>query len=99
MPEMILRAEYCIQVEKDPDSDGFFANFIWDPNTRGYGSNYLSAMLCLILIVAEAEDLDLSEQADDIIGSAAVMNLDIEAALERRYGGRIDYLPNRKLSR
>ena len=99
MPEMILRAEYTIQVEADPDSDGFFANFIWDPNTRGYGSNYLSAMLCLILIVAEAEDLDLSEQANDIVGSAAVMNLDLEKALERRYGGRIDYLPNAKISR
>jgi hypothetical protein len=74
--------DLTVSVVRDDDTDGFFAYFAWDPDTRGWGSNLHSAILCLILVVAENEGVDLSEQAGNIVISSAVHNAGLEDALE-----------------
>lgn len=85
--------EYTVVFTPNEDEvvGGFFAHFVWDPDTRGHGSTELSALLCLTLVVAENEGIDLGEQAGDLVISLAMPNTDLEEALEKRYGGRIDY--------
>lgn len=83
--------------EEDPEVGGFFASFA-DGWGRGFGSTELSAMFSLILLYAGNEGIDLSEQAGDIVVSSAIHNNKLESALERRYGGRIDYDPTKSLS-
>jgi len=91
---------YTVPNTEDPGMGGYFAYTSRDMRGwRGYGNTRLAAIFCLILLIAEQNGVDLSEQAGDIVMSSAVNNLDLEKALERRYGGRIDYLPDRKLSR
>lgn len=83
MPET---ARYTICITEDADSDGVFAHFVWDPSTRGYGTTDLSAIFCLLLVEAEQKEVDLSEQAGDIVISQAVKNDSLEQALARHYG-------------
>jgi len=97
-----MNEQYTIDITQnteDPSVGGYFAAFVWDPGTRGFGHTKLSAVLSLVLVTAESYEEDLSEQAGDIVGSAAIQNIALEKALERRYGGRIDYIPDHKLTR
>lgn len=90
----------CVAVTpntEDPEVGGFFASFV-DGWGRGFGFSELEAVFNLVLLKAENEDLDLSAQAGDIITSTAIPNVAVEKALERRYGGKIDYHPNHPLS-
>ncbi len=75
---------------EDPEVGGFFASFLggWG---RGHGSTEESAMFSLVLLYAENEGIDLSEQANDVVGCSAIHNDKLEQALGRRYGGDVEY--------
>lgn len=87
--------QYTIEVvtnDEDPDVGGFFAFFVWDPETRGHGSTQMSAILCLVLVTAENYQEDLSEQAGDIVINSSIQNTKLEEALGKHYGGTIKYV-------
>lgn len=71
--------------DEDPEVGGFFAEFAggWG---RGHGSTQVSAMFSLVLLYAEQQEIDLSEQVQDLISSWAVSNAKLEQGLERHYG-------------
>ena len=82
---------------EDPEIGGFFASFV-DGWGRGFGFTELQAIAALALLKAENDEETWEGFAGDLIVTTVVANVDLEAALERRYGGRIDYHPNRPLS-
>jgi len=82
---------------EDSEIGGFFASFI-DGWGRGFGFTELQAITALALLKAEQEEEVWEGFAGDLISTTVIRNRDIEKALERRYGGRIDYDFNQTLS-
>lgn len=83
--------------EEDPEIGGFFASFA-DGWGRGFGFTELEAIFNLVLLKGEQEEEKWPSQAGDVVTSTVVPNPALEQALERRYGGRIDYDPTKPLS-
>lgn len=82
---------------EDPEIGGFFAWFI-DGWGRGFGFTELQAIATLVLLKAEQEEENWDGFAGDVVTSTVVKNVNIENALERRYGGRVDYDTTKTLS-
>jgi len=82
---------------EDPDIAGFFASFV-DGWGRGFGYTQLQAIAALVLLKAENDGETWDGFAGDLISTPVILNSHIEQALERRYGGRIDYNKNKTLS-
>jgi hypothetical protein len=75
---------------EDPDVGGFFASFV-DGWGRGHGFTELEAVFNLVLLKGEQEEESWPSQAGDVVVCGTIPNVAIEKALERRYGGRIEY--------
>ena len=78
--------------EEEPEIGGFFASFI-DGWGRGFGYTKLQSIAALVLLKAENDEEVWEGFAGDLISTPVIRNSNIEQALERRYGGRIDYRP------
>lgn len=75
---------------EDPEVGGFFASFA-DGWGRGHGFTVLEAMFNLILLKGEQESENWDAQAGDVVTTTTITNAALERALERRYGGTIQY--------
>ena len=75
---------------EDPEVGGFFASF-FDGWGRGHGFTVLEAIFNLVLLKGEQEEESWPAQAGDVVNVNTIPNAAIEKALERRYGGKIDY--------
>ena len=99
MADTVFHSILTYENKEDPEVGGFFAWFAdadtTDPGWgRGHGFSRLEAIFNLILLKAEQDEVNLNAQAPDLISSGAIHNVAIEDALERRYGGRIEYNPS-----